>query len=196
MHKIKNIKISDAWHKIQIITINYQVFNDFLDKTLQGKYLSNRMIQCNILIIYKIERNILLYLWYPQFRTTVKSYHIARTNPITNMVLRIFMSQKVLQNTHKKTIHHHFIGWFKHQTLVLGTLYIPSYNIHGCLMWCLGVGCKTCAMMNSKVNLFYCILCQIQYHPYNRIIWFDPKYLILWTIIICPRRCINLVRCW
>ena len=67
-------------------------------------------------------------------------------------------------------------------TIVIGNLDIPTYILHSRLMWCLGVMCWPITMVNSKVDIWYFVWCQIHHHPYNRIIWVGPISLILRTI--------------
>ena len=112
------------------------------------------------------------------------------------MVLRIFMYPQYRKICTSTTINHHFLGYIKHQTIVLGTLDITTYNLHSCLIWCLGIMCKLVPLIDSKRDICSCDLCQVQYHTYNRSIWVGTISIILITIIVCTKRWLNLGGCW
>ena len=63
-------------------------------------------------------------------------------------------------------------------------------------MWCLGVMCKPSTLVNRKGYIWSCVWCQIQHHPYNKIIWVGKISLSLRTISVCSKRCLNLGGCW
>ena len=93
------------------------------------------------------------------------------------------------------TVHHQFHGWINHWTIVLGNLEIPTYPLHRCLVWCLGVMCKSGTLVNRKGDIWSCVWCQIQHHPYNRSLWVGPISLRIRVISVCYKRCLNLGGC-
>ena len=56
--------------------------------------------------------------------------------------------------------------------------------------------CKPGTLVNSKVDIGYCVWCQIQQHPYNGSIWVGPISLSLRSICVYPKRCLTFWVCW
>ena len=132
----------------------------------------------------------------PTKAKTVKSYHKSSTNTSKNRVLSIFMSPQSRKIYTKITIHHHFLGWIKDQTLVFSIMQILLYTCHRYHMWCLGFICKTVILMNSKGYIWYCVWFQIQNNHCDKSIWVGLISLILSTILICTERCLNIGDHW
>ena len=114
------------------------------------------------------------------------------------MVLRIFMSPQSRKIYTIITIHHQFLGWLRHHTIVLGTLEIPTYPLHCIIMWCLSIMGKICTLMNIKVNIWSFDWLQIHNNTYKRSTQVRIISPSLRTIIIFPNKCFNLdvSYCW
>ena len=63
-------------------------------------------------------------------------------------------------------------------------------------MWLPGVMIKSVTIINLKGSICFCVWCQIQHHPHEKIIRVGTFSLSLRTIVIFTKRCLNIGGCW